>query len=345
MLRIALFVLSFTICAAGCSRRQYHVESVVRGRDGKIWVTGTDGLAGYFTKTGFIRADYHCGRRDFRGAYHTYMDMPASQLALHGGEPYLFTRRGEVSRWSQGGWRSLKVRLPSTTGSEYPQINVVFKAPDGRLLIQIHSEVLVWATQSEMESGGFTQERTPTYFTSLAFVDGTLYGIGYRDSGNVQVLRRREGPESWPEVARLPGDIQNDSYLGIIDWGSRTAALVTSQGVYVPSNGEMVMVTIPDLLRRAGRQGPELSPASATVARVVRVSGGPSLLQLHGTPPTGGLLAVFDQQTLAFWPCGLPPLAGGIHFDNKTWVVARDGAIYELGDGQCPMVHGAVVRQ
>ena len=99
MCRVAVLVLAFLVSAAGRHRRQYHVESVTRGRDGNIWVSGTDGLAGYFGRSGFTRADYRCGRRDFRGAYHTYMDMPASQIALYRGEPILFTRRGEVSRW------------------------------------------------------------------------------------------------------------------------------------------------------------------------------------------------------------------------------------------------------
>lgn len=328
------------LIAVGCSRRHPVVESVVRTDDGTLWVAGSEGLAGYYVADRFVREDYpRPGPRSQYG----HASYPAARVLHHDGTLFLFTRHGEAHRWEGGRWVSVLDQFPSRTGTR-GQVDWVIETPDGRLLIQIHARLLAWASRQELATSRFELETTPTFFTSLAFVGGTLHGLGWADDGNTPAFRRRDGPGRWPVLATLPNQEVTGTLLGVVDLGQGTPAVVAGRGLFILAGDQVELVAVNAMLRQAGVPIDVQAQRETWIIEYVQVTGQSPLYRLHGADP--GLLGRESGQSLfRACPTANNGLAGAFRIGSTLRVVTRDGSILDLEGERCRLVRPRVIER
>ena len=104
----------------------------------------------------------------------------------------------------------------------------VLSLPDGRLLVQIDSQLLLRGTLDDFLRGHFESEQVPTFFTDIEVAEGRVYGLGWDESGNVRAVFENAG-RGWWLRARLPKEALNDSLsrLLVLDDGTPLAVSAT----------------------------------------------------------------------------------------------------------------------
>ncbi|MBI4956620.1 MAG: hypothetical protein HY908_31675 [Myxococcales bacterium] len=353
----ALLVLALGVLGSGCARTLYPgPENVTPERDGRFWVVGTEGYARYWDGGRYHVRDYPTeGEPDW--AYSPSFGSPAAQVVSVGGEPFLFTRVGEVLRWDGRGWQRRAVRLPGTSYDGSTQVDAVRELASGELALQIHSDTLYVGTLAGFEHDAFAKEKTPTYFTWLGRLGGELWGIGWDTGGEVRALERRTAPGSWELVLRLGRDKDLGEPLCALRGGDGRPFVVTERAIVrsPPSTGEAppltaVLPVLPPVAEGAAvaRQMPA-DGAAAYVARCYPANEGARALLLLGATSPGRDANVLELRDggLVAWHCDRLSgyeAVGAVPGERGWTVVTRDLGRTEVPGPSCRPAKGPLVQ-
>jgi hypothetical protein len=262
-------------------------------------------------------------------------DQPSALVVVVEGQTLLFTSGADVLSWSPSGWTRHDVQFPSARGDDQPQLNRVLLLPDRRLLIQLHPDILLLASLSDLLASRFVDERAPTFFTHLEVIDGRVYGLGWDESGNVRAVWAR-AHVGWSLVARLGHEADQSSMRGLIMLDDGTPVAVSTAGLLPTSQSSLlagVESSIP-LHAPGARQIPHASE-SVWVEQVFGAQRGQALLLLSGREAPAGI-EIRGANATAF-SCGseLPPLIGAFPHAGSWRLVDSDARPLDLPDAGC----------
>jgi hypothetical protein len=222
--RLALALgLGLPACAKPPPR---YVERVTADAQGTLWLTGNDGYAARVVGDQKGQCDYPLVRGAPDGSY-GHAEIPAARVVIRAGVPYLFTRAGEVYSWASDRWARLPVRFPQGPWAG-TQVDEVLLTPQGGWIIHLHATDLLRASHEDLLASKFAVEHLPTYVTSLALLDGRLYGLGWDGSGSRRALRRQEAADRW---STMPLDLS--SVHGLIRTPRAEIAVVGDDGLLI----------------------------------------------------------------------------------------------------------------
>jgi hypothetical protein len=328
-LAIAIVALSLLVSAACTKKRYMQAQAVLDAGQGRFWVAGTHGFAAYFDGKKYHRHDYPktIGAPDW--AYDVGTSYPAVHLIkVPDGRIFLFTKISDAFVLRGTSWVKFPLKLIKDS---FEQLDEVRLAPDGRLLFHIHSDILYFASPSEMTAGKFVKEMPPTYFPWMNYIGDKLYAVGWDKSGNVPAIMRRDGPGKWPIVA-LVEEVNHNYPKGIVDLADGSIAMVAFDGLWRRSSLQTGQYL------KDGKLEALMSKKVSYVDNFCVVpERGLFLFTL------GGVYEIGRKQP-TFWSCpdcgdmfvGAIPIPAGVR------LVSRYGEIWDLVDGVFTSVHPAL---
>lgn len=319
--------------ASGCTPRYFQADAVTATADGKFWLAGTEGVAGFWDGHSLVERPYPLSDAFESYAYEPF-SYPAARVVMDGATAYLFTRPGEVFRWGGQQWDRLNVDFrPFASGNV--QVNEVIKTPDGGLLLQLHSDTLLWTTFEGLENNSFEAARTPSYFTAFAFdSQGELFALGWAGDGKTRAIVRRRGGK-WHVIVRLPDGFEHAKALAVLQSGTIVVVSAGQAGFVGPQRTEVDVLTVNELAHQGGA---EVEPSAASwAAAIVTPDAGPPLVVIHGAA-TG--VVHLSSSDLRFVPCSvsMSSAIGAVRRKEGVLVVDRQGQIWSLGPDGCSAV-------
>lgn len=219
------------------------------GPEGRYWVSGTEGFAAVSDGTALVRSDYPMdkGAPDYAYAPSVF---PAAHLLAVGGQMFLWTRYGDSMVFRGGRWEPLPGAGTRSSEEDTPaQVNAVKLAPDGRIVLHIHSTTLLWTSVEEFRRGIFKREELPIYMTWLGFFGPTLYGLGWQ--GEQRAVWMRENPGKWKVLEALPAEIlERSEPYGLIRPRGMPISVVFSKGlIQLREEGGTAFLSLETLLK------------------------------------------------------------------------------------------------
>lgn len=314
---VTLLVAVLALAGCGGYTPYPEAQTVSDLGDGRFWIAGSDGLAGVYDGQRIVRRDYPMVKSDDDWAYAASSDVPAARVVMLAGNAYLFTRHADVLVWRETrGWQSVDVRFPADSGDR-PQVNAVIVAPDGGVVVQLHSKTFAFAASpADLLASRFRAEAAPTYFTWVGFVEGTLYGVGWDASGYVRALWRHDA-SGWHQRSSLGKFTESTGFALRLPEGP--VAVGRTDGLLVPSGAaEPERITLQHL---------GLGPESYAVGTATLAGHGPVLL-ISGNAPGVFELGVGVHRLWTVAPSvlegrviGAVPLGSGLRVVTSTPLV------------------------
>ena len=330
-----LVALVWAVALLGCGRtRYYRAQTVADAGDGQFWLAGTEGVAALWDGRRIVRRDYPLHEDAPDWGYGPMSAGATATILMDGDTPYLFTRVGDVFRRGSHAWERLPVDFRAY--AREPQVNAVLRRPGGGLVIQLHSDVLLWTSFADLAVSRFEAARTPTYFTSLSHdPNGTLYGYGWANDGSTRAVAKRTDGR-WEIVAKLGQDpaLQHEQGMAVLESG--TIVLAFGERVFfIDARSGQYEQRTPAELAYLG--GAKIDPAGSTAtyaARFVTVDGGAPLLFVSGDATGAVRLSPSD---LRFVSCRVPVFGviGAIARDDDMLVVDSAAQMWSIREQGC----------
>lgn len=341
---LSILLLGLLCCATACKKRYLQAQVVTSAGEGKFWVCGSEGFAAFFDGQTYHRRDYPRRSDAPDWAYEIGTSYPATQILIAGGQAYLFSKVGDVLRWETKGWA--RIATLQAANREFSQLDQVMHNPSGGLLIQFHSDDLVWTRFEDLAKALPKPEKTPTFFTWLGFMDGALTGLGWDDSGNVRAIRRRQGPGKWPILARFE-DTKLRHFQGLVRLPDGELAGVALGGLQrTPANKTVDARQEETPTGQLPHFGPDPRVAKAVSEHLGFVAGHAQVEGRGAFLFGAGYTLELTTGTHAVWSCpgadripvGAVPIPAGIR------LVTRKAGVWDLVDGKCSQVSPPLLK-
>src|SRR5262245_16351204 len=103
-MRIAAFFALTFACACASTPPRTEYETVTPAGGGRFWVAGSQGLTDYYDGQRYVSRQYPLNPKIDRDLYEPSAYVPVAQVVTTAGGDLLFTRVGDVFRWSGSKW-------------------------------------------------------------------------------------------------------------------------------------------------------------------------------------------------------------------------------------------------
>ncbi len=347
-------VLGVVLIVSACGPKRYtRVHTVTDVGQGQFWVAGSEGFAAFFDGSRFQPRHYPRDDDAPDWAYRHESSAPAARVVLNEGKALLFSHVGDVMVWhtSQQRWERLPVKL--SPDRPHRQLNLVIPTPDDKLLIQLHSDLLLWTSLTDLRANRPPKrEQTPTYFTWMGYMDRWLVGLGWDNTGNRRAIRRRDPSGRWPTLAVVPTSKETLHMKGLLMLGDGSLGVVHLGGMARTPKQLLGAHITPDT-KRPLVHTLEHDPWTdeAVSSRLMYISGVANVPRRGAWILGGNGVAEIGKTNQAHWSC--PPHDGSndsaavdaIPTRGGVRLVTPKGAVWDLIDGECKAVHSAFIRE
>lgn len=330
----AVGVCVVMVLASACSRPEMRPQRVFDAGGGQYWLVGSGGLAQRFDGQRYHDHPYPMDGDAPKWAYEPSAPIGSAHVVPFDGGALLFTKVGEVLRWSPASGRWSKLPVVLDRASPYRQLNTVVRGPDDQVVIQLHSDLIITTTARDLLAGRFAHEPTPGFLTWLGFIHGRLYGLGWDETGNTRAVYRRDAPQRWAMVARLASDQSgpvSNNLVGVAALPDGALGVFHLGGMYRVQPDPQAPVStferdahVDALVRRPLGYIKRIEPIARRGAWAL---GGSGVIELAATPQP--------------WSCpqGAGPWLGAVAIPGGVRLVDGEGSAWDLIDGQCTLQH------